>query len=161
MYKLFLFCLSTLILPIEISSAMPCRRDYTATALSVSETRNALVRDYCGKDYTAITLPELVRIYRKSYVAAGFKVINQDLKNTNATLRIRFLKKGSKFHQDLEYIFTSDSGGAINACGSVYDSRELSGDDSDFSERYVYINTLSKVEQKALNKIEKEISARK
>jgi hypothetical protein len=132
-----IFYLPTLFLPLEISSAS----------------------DRCGTDYQDIALPKLVRIYRKSYVAAGFKVINQKNNGNNATLRVRFLKKGSKFHQDLEYRFDLDQSGKINACGSVYDSRELSEDGSNYSERYDYTKTFSNVDQKAMNQIKKEISA--
>lgn len=136
---LTIVCLPTLLLPIGISSA----------------------RDRCGTDYQAIALPKLVQIHRKSYVAAGFKVINQKINDNNATLRLRFLKKGSKFHQDLEYKFTLLQGGTIDVCGSLYDSREFSMEGSDTYERNAYINTFSKVDQKASNQIRKEIPARK
>jgi hypothetical protein len=145
MRKSFLVCLSTLI----------------CLSTVISPVGIASARMRCGKDYTAIPLPDLVRIYRKSYVAAGFKVISQDVKDINATLRIRFLKKGAKFHQDLEYKFAAVPGGAINACGSIYDSRELSDDSSEVAERHAYMRTFSKIDQAANNKIKKEISDRK
>jgi hypothetical protein len=108
-----------------------------------------------------------VRIYQKSFVAAGFKVISQtvaDINVTPATLRIRFLKKNSKFYQDLEYkfTFTSRRGSTTNACGSISDSRELSVEDSaDVAEAIDYIRTFEKVHQKVMNDIDKEISIRK
>jgi hypothetical protein len=125
---------------------------------STTSHDSALARARCGTSYPNIALPKLVEVYKQAYISAGFKVVNSNVKNTSATLRITFLKKGLNYRKDLEYNFDPVPG-AIHICGSLHDpsweNQSLN------SVRYTYSVIFANAQAKATKRIENEIPARK
>jgi hypothetical protein len=125
---------------------------------STTSFDSALARARCGRSYPNIALPKLVEVYKQSYLADGFKVVNSNVKNTSATLRITFLKKGLNYRKDLEYNFDPVPG-AIHVCGSLHDpaweNQSLN------SVRYTYSVIFANAQAKATKRIENEIPVRR